>query len=235
MIGESPALRDNGLPPDRVTLMQVRQHPHTMAYINGANQQLMLLGYTEHGPRHAGVVSRVAADVLAQLGYPQRESELAAIAGLLHDIGNVINREMHGQSGALLAREILHALQMPIEEIVVVMGAIGNHEEERGTAISAVAAAVILADKADVHFSRVQNPDPDTYDIHDRVNMATTYSRLRVSKDRQTITLELTIDTHIAPVMDYFEIFLSRMAMCRRAAQFLQCRFGLEINGNMLL
>jgi metal-dependent HD superfamily phosphatase/phosphodiesterase len=169
--------------------------------------------------------------VLRRLDFPAREIELAEIAGYLHDIGNCINREQHGQSGAILAKDILLDLGMPIEEIVTVMGAIGNHEEERGHAVSRVAAALILADKSDVHRSRVQNDDPTAFDIHDRVNYAATKSILRVDTNgERRLTLELTVDTEMASVMDYFEIFLSRMVMCRRAAEFLGARFGLHIN-----
>jgi metal-dependent HD superfamily phosphatase/phosphodiesterase len=223
------------LAPDRVTIDRVRDHPHVRPFLDAANQHLRLLGYTEHGLRHAGLVGAIAANVLGRLGYPPRQAELAAIAGLLHDIGNLINREMHGQAGALMAKDILLDLGMEISEVIPIMGAVGNHEEERGHAISPIAAALILADKADVHRSRVHNPNPETFDIHDRVNYAATHSFLRVVAETQRITLEITIDTSIASVMDYFEIFLSRMIMCRRAAEFLGCRFGLEINQSMLV
>ncbi|MBP8251095.1 MAG: HD domain-containing protein [Herpetosiphon sp.] len=216
--------------PQRVTVVQVRKHPATFAYINAANASLKLIGYTEHGKRHAALVGHIAANVLRHLDHSAREIELAEIAGLLHDIGNCINREQHGQSSAILAKDILRELNMPISEIVTIMGAIGNHEEERGYTISNVAAALILADKSDVHRSRVQNTDPTTFDIHDRVNYAATRSFLRVNAEAKLITLELTIDTDMASVMDYFEIFLSRMVMCRRAAEFLGCRFQLKIN-----
>ena len=217
--------------PNRVTITRVRNHPHTLAYLKNANANLKLIGYTEHGRRHAGLVGHIAANVLRRLDFPAREIELAEIAGYLHDIGNCINREQHGQSGALLAKDILFDLGMPIDEVILVMGAIGNHEEERGHAVSTIAAAIILADKSDVHRSRVQNADPARFDIHDRVNYAATRSFLRVDANgKRRITLELTIDTEMASVMDYFEIFLSRMVMCRRAAEFLGARFGLHIN-----
>ena len=217
--------------PGRMTIIDVRKHPHTVAYLKAANASLKLIGYTEHGRRHAGLVGHIAANVLRRLDFPAREIELAEIAGYLHDIGNCINREQHGQSGAILAKDILLDLGMPIEEIVIVMGAIGNHEEERGHAVSSVAAALILADKSDVHRSRVQNDDPTSFDIHDRVNYAATKSFLRVDTNgERRLTLELTVDTEMASVMDYFEIFLSRMVMCRRAAEFLGARFGLQIN-----
>lgn len=222
------------LAPDRVTVAQVRAHPDTQIYLNAANEHLKLIGYTEHGLRHAGLVSSIASNVLTRLEYPQRHAELAAIAGLLHDIGNSVNREMHGQVGALIAKDILRELGMALQETVLIMGAIGNHEEERGHAISPVAAALILADKADVHRSRVHTRDPKDFDIHDRVNYAATRSFLRVDKDEHMITLELTIDTSIASVMDYFTIFLSRMIMCRQAAEFLGCNFTMKINGTVV-
>lgn len=229
------AAKSVNLAPDRITIERVREHPHVRPFLDAANQNLMLLGYTEHGLRHAGLVAAIAANVLTRLNYPQRQAELAAIAGLLHDIGNLINREQHGQAGALLAKDILLSMGMDINEVITILGAIGNHEEERGHAISPVAAALILADKADVHRSRVHNSNRESFDIHDRVNYAATHSFLRVVAESQRITLEITIDTSIASVMDYFEIFLSRMIMCRRAAEFLGCRFGLEINQSMLV
>ena len=216
---------------DRITVAQVRQNTHVLAYVDAANANLKLLGYTEHGRRHAGLVGHIAANVLRHLDYSAREVELAEIAGYLHDIGNSVNREQHGQSGAIIANQLLLGMGMPIDEVITIIGAIGNHEEERGHAVSHVAAAVILADKSDVHRSRVQNDDPTTFDIHDRVNYAATRSFLRVSKEpTPRITLELEIDTEMASVMDYFEIFLSRMVMCRRAAEFLDAEFGLRIN-----
>jgi hypothetical protein len=232
---EQAANSADTLPAERVTPAQVRNHPHVKTYLQAANEHLKLLGYTEHGLRHAGLVGSIASNVLNRLNYPAREAELAAIAGLLHDIGNLINREMHGQMGAIMAREVLLELGMEIGEVIAVMGAIGNHEEERGHAISPVAAALILADKADVHRSRVHNPNPASFDIHDRVNYAATRSFLRVDAEAHRIVLEITIDTSIASVMDYFEIFLSRMIMCRRAAEFLGCQFGLEINEHVLV
>lgn len=227
---QAPASELAKADPRRVTITQVRNHPHTYAYLDAANQQLKLIGYTEHGRRHAALVGHIGANVLRRLKFSAREIELAEIAGLLHDIGNSINRNDHGQTGAILAKDILSSLDMPIDEIITIMGAIGNHEEERGHAVSTVAAALILADKSDVHRSRVQNSDPTTFDIHDRVNYAATKSFLRVDTEQRRVTLQLTIDTEMASVMDYFEIFLSRMVMCRRAAEFLGSRFGLSIN-----
>jgi uncharacterized protein len=218
-----------------VTLADVRHDHEVQVFVRKANENLGVLGYTEHGPRHCGLVADIAANVLLRLGIPPRTAELAAIAGYLHDIGNGINRRDHGIGAALLSRHILERLGMAPDEYAEVMCAIGNHEEHYGQAVSPLAAAVILGDKSDVHRSRVRVLDPDTDDIHDRVNMATTRSFLRVSSDPHAITLELEIDTEIIQVMQYFEIFLDRMVMCRRAAEFLGCRFGIVINGTRLL
>ena len=218
-----------------VTLDVVRRDNEVQVFVRKANENLGVLGYTEHGPRHCGLVADIAENVLLRLGYPQRMAELAAIAGYLHDIGNGINRLDHGIGAALLSRHILERLGMGPEEYAEVMCAIGNHEEEYGQAVSPLASAVILGDKSDVHRSRVRVLDPDTDDIHDRVNMATTRSFLAVDAEVRTITLELEIDTDIIQVMHYFEIFMERMKMCRRAAEFLGCRFGIVINGTRLL
>jgi hypothetical protein len=219
----------------RVTLDEVRSDPEVQVFIRKADENLAVLGYTEHGPRHAGIVAETAADVLRTLGRPRREVELAAVAGYLHDTGNGINRLDHGIAAALIAQNVLSRLGMVPEEYAEVMCAVGNHEEEYGEAVSTLASAVILGDKSDVHRSRVRVIDPTTDDIHDRVNMATTESALTVDGEAKTITLRLRIDTEIIQVMQYFEIFLSRMVMCRRAAEFLGCSFGLFINDARLL
>ena len=213
-----------------VTVAQVRQDPEVIAFVQQANEALRGLGYTEHGQRHAGLVGNVAENVLIRLGFDERVGQLAQVAGYLHDIGNLLHREHHAQSSALMAWQILKRLGMSTDEIALVMNAIGNHEEERGTATNPVSAAVIIADKADVHRSRVQNPDPATFDIHDRVNYAATRSFVRVDADKRVIALELEIDTQFAQVIEYFEIFLSRMTMVRQAANFLGCEFRLMIN-----
>jgi uncharacterized protein len=218
-----------------VTLEDVRRDHEVQVFVRKADENLGVLGYTEHGPRHCSLVADIAENVLLRLGYPERTAELAAIAGYLHDIGNGINRLDHGIGAALLSRHILERLGMGPDEYAEVMCAIGNHEEEYGQAVSPLAAAVILGDKSDVHRSRVRVLDPDTDDIHDRVNMATTRSFLKVDAEERTITLELEIDTEIIQVMQYFEIFMARMMMCRRAAEFLGCRFGILINGTRLL
>ena len=189
------------------------------------------LGYTEHGFRHAGIVAETARDIIANLGQNGRMSELAAMSGYLHDIGNAVNRMGHPDTSALMAFTLLNEMGMPTEEIAMVIAAIGNHEEDLGSPVSAISAALIIADKSDVHHSRVQNQNPLTFDIHDRVNYSVQKSHLRVDMEHKSINLELTTDEHSASVMEYFEIFLSRMLMCRRAADFFGYKFKLVING----
>jgi metal-dependent HD superfamily phosphatase/phosphodiesterase len=218
-----------------VTLDEVKRDPEVEAYIDKANEYTGAIGYTEHGSRHANLTASIANNTLKRLGYPEREAQLASIAAYLHDIGNLVSRVNHEHTGANLANVILQRLGMDPVERAIVMSAIGNHEEKHGEPVSSVGAAVILADKSDVHRSRVRNPDPTTFDIHDRVNYAVEHSFLRVDEKIRTITLELTIDTKLSQVMEYFEIFLTRMVMCRRAAQFLNCEFKLQINGAKLL
>ncbi|GAW92704.1 HD domain-containing protein [Calderihabitans maritimus] len=218
-----------------VTLEDVKKDPEVDTYIRMGNEYLGVLGFTEHAYRHINLVANISRNILQRLDYPERDQELAAIAGYLHDIGNVVNRHYHGQSGALIAYTILRRMGMPPEEIATVVSAIGNHEEEYGHAVNPVGAALILADKSDVHRSRVRNQDFATFDIHDRVNYAVQHSFLRVDAKAKSITMELKIDLEISTVMEYFEIFLTRMIMCRRAADFLDCHFGLIINGARLL
>jgi metal-dependent HD superfamily phosphatase/phosphodiesterase len=215
----------------KVTLNDIKQDPQVQVYIEKANQQMAAIGYTEHGFRHAEIVSDVALGILVKLDFGKRESELAGIAGYLHDIGNVINRQNHPETCALLAHYILAGKGMDTAEIADIMGAIGNHEEGSGSPINPIAAAVIIADKSDVHYSRVQNPNPVAFDIHDRVNHAVQKSYLRVDHESKIISLELSVDVESASVTDYFEIFLSRMLICRRAAEMLGCKFKLVING----
>ncbi|WXJ85137.1 hypothetical protein MTBGP_19370 [Moorella thermoacetica] len=218
-----------------VTLEEVKKDPEVEALITQGNEHLGAMGFTEHSHRHLNLVASISRNVLERLGYDKRTAELAAVAGYLHDIGNVVSRQDHGQSGALLAYNILRRLGMPADEAATIMGAIGNHEEEYGQAVNPVGAALILADKSDVHRSRVRNNDISTFDIHDRVNYAVQHSFLRVDAGKRAITLELTIDLAISTPMEYFEIFLTRMMMCRRAARFLHCHFGLVVNDARLL
>lgn len=218
-----------------ITLETIKNSPMVKAVITQADKSMGTLGYTEHGFRHADLCAHISGNVMARLGFPVRQIELAAIGGYLHDIGNSISRTFHGVTGSLLAKSILEQAGVPFEEVIVVMAAIGNHEEEYGGPTSDIGAATILADKSDVHRSRVRNPDPAEFDIHDRVNYAAERSFLRVDGENRTITLEIDIDTTISPVMEYFEIFLSRMIMCRKAAKFLNCKFGLIINNTELM
>jgi hypothetical protein len=220
---------NDSLPP-AVTVEVVRRDAEVIALLQQANASLFGLGYTEHGQRHAGLVGHIAQNVLERLGYDERTYQLANVAGYLHDIGNCIHRQNHAMSGSLMAWRILARLGMPPAECAIVMNAIGNHEEERGTATTPVSAALIIGDKADVHRSRVQNPDMAAFDIHDRVNYAATRSFVRVRTEEKVIALELEIDTNYAQVIEYFEIFLERMTMVRQAVEFLGCTFQLIIN-----
>lgn len=192
------------------------------------------IGYTEHGARHAERSAQMAGHILAALGYSARSSQLASMAAYLHDIGNVISRDSHHVSGAHIAFDFLREHGVPTDELTDVVSAIGNHEESAGAPITPIAAAVIIADKADVHRSRVQNSDASTFDIHDRVNWSAVDSGLVVDRETKSIGLELTIDTSMSSVMEYFEIFLDRMVMCRSAAEALGCQFELTINGQRL-
>lgn len=218
-----------------VSFKQVVKEPEVITLITEADRQLEILGFTEHGFRHARLVAKNSRRILTELGCDERVAELSAIAGYLHDIGNVINRQAHERTSALLAREVLVRLGMDYAEAARIMTAIGNHHEEGGNPVSEIAAALILADKADVHRSRVRNPALVKFDIHDRVNYAVRRSTLTVDSSSRRIIFDLNVDTAIAPVMEYFEIFLSRMVISRRAADFLNCRFEMVINSNRLV
>jgi metal-dependent HD superfamily phosphatase/phosphodiesterase len=218
-----------------VMLDDVQADQGVLAYIQMGDDYLGALGYTEHGLRHANLVAHISGNILRRLGYDARTAEVASIAGFMHDIGNCISREFHGVSAALLAKSTLVRLGLDFTEVAVIMNALGNHEEEIGIPATAVGAAVIMADKADVHHTRVRNTDPATFDIHDRVNYAAKRSFLRVDDQTRTLTLEIDIATEESQVMEYFEIFLSRMQICRRAADVLDARFSLVINETKLL
>ena len=218
-----------------VTLDDVRKNEEVEALIKGAQKQLDGLGYTEHSHRHISIVSKRAGDILEQLGYPERTVELTRIAGYLHDIGNCVNRTDHAHSGAIIAYNILKDMGMPVEERTEIMMAIGNHDEKTGTAVSDISAAIILADKSDVHRDRVTNRNLSTFDIHDRVNYAVTNADLKLDSENRRILLDLTIDTKLCPVLDYFEIFMDRTMMSKYAAKYLGIWFELVINGTKLL
>ena len=221
----APAPTEPGL-----TLEVVQGNDELSSFISAADRVMEGLGYTEHGFRHANLTARIAFNVLSRAGFDERTANLGCVAGYLHDVGNMVSREMHGQTGGLLVYHALRA-QVPAADLAQVVAAIANHEDEHGYAVSPVAAAVILADKSDVHRSRVRKTGQIEFDIHDRVNYAAEQSFLRVDSTAKTVTLELTIDTQISQVMEYFEIFLGRMQMCRKAAETLDCRFKLTING----
>ena len=218
-----------------ITLKDVKENPEIEALIKGAQEQLNELGYTEHGHRHISIVSKRAGDILEKLGYPERTVELTKIAGYMHDIGNCVNRVDHAHSGAILAFELLKEMGMPVGERTQIMMAIGNHDEKTGTAVSDISAALILADKSDVHRDRVTNKNLSTFDIHDRVNYAVTESNLILDEETRKITLKLKIDNKICPVLDYFEIFMDRTMMSKYAAKYLKIWFELVINGTKLL
>ena len=213
----------------------IKKDKAVMAYISAADASLRALGYTEHSLGHVGKVACAVEYILKTLGYPEEEIELAKIAAHLHDIGNLVNRSEHSQSGAVMAFRILDKMGMPPEDIATVVTAIGNHDEGTGVPVNAVAAALIIADKSDVRRSRVRNVDFASFDIHARVNSSVTDADLTITEDKKNIILSLTIDTTISSVMDYFEIFLARMVLCRKAADSLGLRFGLVINGQKLI
>lgn len=218
-----------------VTYRSVQKDAEVRTFILKSQEMLSAIGYTEHGLRHVGLVAQRSMKLMVALGLPERRIELAGIAAVLHDIGNLVNREGHGQTSALMAYHMLTRMGLPAEEIAEIMAAIGNHEEQIGNPVNDVAAALILADKSDVHRSRVFNRDVAAFDIHDRVNYAATHSDLITIADEKKIRLKLQIDTSIIAIMEYFEIFLVRMIMSRRAAQYFDCRFELVINDTRLL
>ena len=218
-----------------ITLDDIRNNPEVQELVVGAQNQLDALGYTEHSVRHVSIVSQRAGKILEELGYGKDRVELAKIAGYLHDIGNGVNRVDHAHSGAIMAYNILKEMGLPIKDRTEIMSAIGNHDEATGTAISDISAALILADKSDVHRNRVVNKNMATFDIHDRVNYAVTNANLSIIKETRKVVLELTIDTTICPVLDYFEIFMQRTMMSKYAAKYLNIWFELIINETKLL
>ena len=218
-----------------ITLEDIKENPEVQQLILSSQEELNALGYTEHSFRHIGIVSKRAGAVLEILGYEPERVELAKIAGFLHDIGNCVNRNDHAHSGAILAYQILKDMGMSVEQRTEIMMAIGNHDEQTGTAVSDISAALILADKSDAHRSRVVNKNISTFDKHDKVNYAVTNSNFTISKENRKVILDLTIDTEISPVLDYFEIFMDRTMMSKHAAKFLNIWFELIINDTKLL
>ena len=218
-----------------ITYDMVRQSQEIRTYITQADQSLSSLGFTEHSFAHVTRCAEYAARILEQLGYPERDRELARIAGYMHDIGNVVNRHDHAQTGAVMAFRILDNMGMDPADVAAVITAIGHHDDPTAFPVNPTAAALILADKTDVRRSRVRNKDPHSFDIHDRVNYAAERSELELDPEQRTVTLSLSINTEVCAVMDYFEIFLERMLLCRRAAERLGLTFKLDINGLALL
>ncbi len=218
-----------------VTFEQIKNNEDIRTYITKADASLEALGYTEHSFAHVGKVSETAGYILETLGYGVHDVELAKIAGYMHDIGNLVNRIEHSQSGAIMAFRILDKLGMPSEDIATVITAIGNHDEGTGVAVNPVAAALILADKSDVRRSRVRNHDEQTFDIHDRVNYSVKEAKLKINEAHTIIKLKLSVDTRYGTIMDYFEIFMQRMIMCRKASEKLGLEFKLIINEQQLM
>ncbi len=218
-----------------MTYEEIVRDEAVRTYIRQADASLAALGYTEHSFAHVGHVAEIAGYILQTLGHSQREVELAKIAGYLHDIGNLVNRVDHSQSGAMMAFRMLDQMGFAPEEIAQVVAAIGNHDEGTGVPVNPLAAALILADKSDVRRNRVRTKDPVDFDIHDRVNYSVTKSELKINEAHTIVKLKLSVDTHFSSVMDYFEIFLNRMVLCRRAAETLGLQFKLIINEQQLI
>jgi uncharacterized protein len=223
------------LDPGRITYETLLQDAEIVTLVKMADRYLETIGYTDHGLGHIERVSQRAYRLLEELGMPRREAELAAVAGFLHDTGNLVYRDHHPLSSAMMAFTLLRERGMGIEEVAIVMGAIANHDEASGEPISNPSAALIIADKSDVLRSRVRNPRMINFDIHDRVNYAARHSELKVNREKHQIALALEIDTRISQVMEYFEIFMSRMSISRKAANFLNCDFQLIINNTQVL
>lgn len=218
-----------------MTFQEIAANETIRAYIQKADESLVALGYTEHSFAHVTHVAQTARYILETLGYDAHTVELAQIAGYLHDIGNLVNRAEHSQSGAVMAFRILDRMDMPAADIATIVAAIGNHDEGTGVPVNAIAAALILTDKSDVRRSRVRNPEKKTFDIHDRVNYSVEKSLLKINREHSLIKLKLSVDTHYGSVMDYFEIFLERMVLCRKAAEKLGLQFKLMINEQSLI
>lgn len=218
-----------------MTYESIHNHPEVLALLKKGDHDLGVLGFTDHSTAHTALVADRAAYILRRLGYSEHEQELARIAGFMHDIGNAINRKNHAEYGALLANDILKSVGMDMEDRIIVISAIGNHDESTGGAKDAVSAALILADKTDVRRNRVRTQQPEKFDIHDRVNYAVTGSSLKVEPEEKKISLNLQVDESICTMFEYFDIFLGRMMMCRGAAEMLGAKFRLTVNGGKVL
>lgn len=218
-----------------MTYSEIKKNPEVLAYLKKGNANLGSMGFTDHSEAHCAVVAERAAHILKKFGYPDHDIELVRIAGFLHDMGNAVNRSRHAEYGALLADRILAGTDLPLEDRVTIVSAIGNHDESTGGAVDAISAALIIADKTDVRRNRVRQKEPAAFDIHDRVNYAVTEAKLKVNPEKKVIMLNLQIDESICSMLEYFEIFLQRMLMCRRACELLGARFKLTANGSKII
>ena len=218
-----------------MTYSEIRKNEEVLAFIKKGNANLGAMGFTDHSEAHSGLVAERAAEILKKFGYPEKDIELVKIAGFMHDIGNAVNRSHHAEYGALLANDILKKTDLPLEDRVTVVSAIGNHDESTGGAVDAISAALIIADKTDVRRNRVRNKDKASFDIHDRVNYAVTEASLTVCPEKNLVTLDLQIDENICSMLEYFEIFLERMLMCRRASEMLGAKFKMTANGSKIV
>lgn len=213
----------------------VRQNKEICAFLRKGNENLGVMGFTDHSEAHCSLVAKRAADILRKFEYPEHDIELVRIAGFMHDIGNAINRTHHAEYGALLANDLLKEIGLPLEDRVTVVSAIGHHDESTGGAMDPISAALIIADKTDVRRNRVREKEQAAFDIHDRVNYAVTEAKLKITAKKATVALNLQIDEQICTMYEYFEIFLGRMVMCRRAAEMLGAKFKLTANGSKVL
>ncbi|MDD3219183.1 MAG: HD domain-containing protein [Lachnospiraceae bacterium] len=213
----------------------IRENKEVKAFLKKGNENLGVLGYTDHSEKHCAIVAEHAALILEKFKFSNHDIELVKIASFMHDIGNAVNRNAHGEYGAMLANDILRRTDMPLEDRVTVVSAIGNHDEATGGAIDTISAALIIADKTDVRRNRVRNKEMASFDKHDRVNYAVTEAKLKISPEKATIALNLQVDENICTMFEYFEIFLGRMMMCRRAAEVLGAKFKLTANGSKIL
>ena len=218
-----------------MTYQEIKKNEEVRAYLKKGNDNLGVLGYTDHSEAHCTVVAERAGLILKKLEYPEETIELAKIAGFMHDIGNAVNRSRHAEYGAILANELLKGTDLSLENRITIMSAIGNHDESTGGATDPVSAALIIADKTDVRRNRVRDKDRAAFDIHDRVNYAVTEARLKINKEKKLISLNLQIDESICTMYEYFDIFLGRMMMCRGAAEILNMKFRLTANGSKVL
>ena len=218
-----------------MTYQEIKKNEEVRAYLKKGNDNLGVLGYTDHSEAHCTVVAERAGLILKKLEYPEETIELAEIAGFMHDIGNAVNRSRHAEYGAILANELLKGTDLSLEDRITIMSAIGNHDESTGGATDPVSAALIIADKTDVRRNRVRDKDRTAFDIHDRVNYAVTEAKLKINKEKKLISLNLQIDESICTMYEYFDIFLGRMMMCRGAAEILNMKFRLTANGSKVL